>query len=75
MKKLISSLSSSKAKNVTLEVKFIENFPEVADMKNPKLNLLNYAYDCSFSVNALMEAFSTGEENILTSFKRGAELR
>ena len=65
------------AKNVTLEVKFIENFPDVVDVKKPKFNLLNDSYNCSFTVDALMEAFSTGEENeeILTSFKRGTELR
>ena len=66
------------AKAVTLEVKFLEKLPDVVDEKHPKFDLLSHSYyDCSFKVDAWMEAFSTGEENeeILTSYKRGSELR
>ena len=34
------------AKAVTLEVKFVEDFPDVVDEKKPKFTLLNHSYNC-----------------------------
>ena len=34
------------AKAVTLEVKFLEDFPDVVDEKKPKFNVLNNSYNC-----------------------------